>query len=34
LITRVAAKLAAYNLGLAINRALGRDNFALATLIV
>lgn len=34
LITRVAAKLAAYNLGLAINRDLGRDNFALATLIV
>jgi hypothetical protein len=34
LITRVAAKLAAYNLGLAINRQLGRDNFALATLIV
>jgi hypothetical protein len=34
LITRVAAKLAAYNLGLAINRELGRDNFALATLIV
>ena len=34
LITRVAAKLAAYNLGLSINRDLGRDNFALATLIV
>ena len=34
LITRVAAKLAAYNLGLWINRDLGRDNFALATLIV
>jgi hypothetical protein len=34
LITRVAAKLAAYNLGLAINRDLGRENFALATLIV
>lgn len=34
LITRIAAKLAAYNLGLAINRELGRDNFALATLIV
>jgi hypothetical protein len=34
LLTRVAAKLAAYNLGLAINRELGRDNFALATLIV
>jgi len=34
LITRVAAKLAAYNFGLAINRELGRDNFALATLIV
>ena len=34
LITRVAAKLAAYNLGLAINRDLGRPNFALATLIV
>lgn len=34
LITRIAAKLAAYNLGLALNRELGRDNFALATLIV
>ena len=34
LITRIAAKLAAYNLGLWINRDLGRDNFALATLIV
>jgi len=34
LLTRVAAKLAAYNLGLWINRDLGRDNFALATLIV
>jgi hypothetical protein len=34
LMTRVAAKLAAYNFGLAINRELGRDNFALATLIV
>ena len=34
LITRVAAKLAAYNLGLSINRDLGRENFALATLIV
>ena len=34
LLTRVAAKLAAYNLGLAINRELGRDNFALGTLIV
>lgn len=34
LITRIAAKLAAYNLGLAINRELGRDTFALATLIV
>ena len=34
LITRVAAKLAAYNLGLWINRDLGRDNFALATLVV
>lgn len=29
LLTRVAATLAAYNLGLAINRDLGRDNFAL-----
>ena len=34
LLTRIAAKLAAYNLGLWINRDLGRDNFALATLIV
>ena len=34
LLTRVAAKLAAYQLGLAINRELGRDNSALATLIV
>lgn len=34
LITRVAAKLAAYNLGLAINRDCGRPNFALPTLIV
>jgi hypothetical protein len=34
LLTRIAAKLAAYNLGLSINRDLGRDNFALATLIV
>jgi hypothetical protein len=34
LLTRTAAKLAAYNLGLAINRELGRPDFALATLIV
>jgi hypothetical protein len=33
-LTRIAAKLAAYNLGLAINRDLGRAQFALATLIV
>jgi hypothetical protein len=34
LITRVAAKLAAYNLGIGINRALGRPDFSFATLIV
>ncbi len=34
LITRVAAKLAAYNVGIRINRALGRPDFAFATLIV
>jgi hypothetical protein len=34
LITRVAAKLAAYNVGIRINRALGRADFAFATLIV
>jgi hypothetical protein len=34
LLTRIAAKLAAYNLGLAINRDLGRAAFAMATLIV
>jgi hypothetical protein len=32
--TRIAAKLAAYNLGLLLNRSLGRSPFALATLIV
>jgi transposase len=34
LLTRIAAKLAAYNLGILINRALGRPDFAFATLIV
>lgn len=34
LLTRIAAKLAAYNLGIAINRYLGRPDFAFATLIV
>jgi hypothetical protein len=34
LITRMAAKLAAYNLGIRINRGLGRADFAFATLIV
>jgi hypothetical protein len=34
LITRVAAKLAAYNLGIWINRTLGRPAFSFATLIV
>jgi hypothetical protein len=34
LLTRVAAKLAAYNLGIRINRWLGRPDFAFATLIV
>ncbi len=34
LITRIAAKLAAYNLGVWINRALGRPDLAFATLIV
>jgi hypothetical protein len=34
LLTRIAAKLAAYNLGVQINRDLGRPNFAFATLIV
>jgi hypothetical protein len=34
LITRVAAKLAAYNLGIWINRTLGRPDFSFATLIV
>jgi hypothetical protein len=34
LLTRMAAKLAAYNLGIRINRALGRPDFAFATLIV
>jgi hypothetical protein len=34
LLTRIAAKLAAYNLGIRINRALGRPDFAFATLIV
>lgn len=34
LITRMAAKLAAYNLGVWLNRSLGRPDFAFATLIV
>ncbi len=34
LLTRIAAKLAAYNLGIAINRFLHRPDFAFATLIV
>jgi hypothetical protein len=34
LLTRIAAKLAAYNVGIRINRALGRPDFAFATLIV
>lgn len=34
LLTRIAAKLAAYNLGIWINRACGRPDFAFATLIL
>jgi hypothetical protein len=34
LLTRIAAKLAAYNVGILINRTLGRPDFAFATLIV
>jgi hypothetical protein len=34
LVTRVAAKVAAYDLGIQINRQLGRPDFAFATLIV
>lgn len=34
LLTRMAAKAAAYNLGLLLNRMLGRPDFAFATLIV
>lgn len=34
LLTRVAAKVAAYNLGIVMNRLLGRPDFAFATLIV
>jgi hypothetical protein len=34
LLTRIAAKLAAYNLGLALNRELSRPDLAFATLIV
>ena len=34
LLRRVAAKVAAYNLGMMINRLLGRPDFAFATLIV
>jgi hypothetical protein len=34
LLMRVSAKVAAYNLGILINRLLGRPDFAFATLIV
>lgn len=34
LLTRIAAKLAAYNLGIRINRGLGRPDFAFATLVL
>lgn len=34
LLTRIAAKIAAYNLGILVNRQLGRPDLALATLIV
>lgn len=34
LITRVASKLAAYNLGISINRHFGRPDFSFSTLIV
>ena len=34
LLTRVAAKVAAYNLGILMHRLLGRPDFAFATLIV
>lgn len=34
LLMRVAAKVAAYNLGMLLNRLLGRPDFAFATLIV
>jgi hypothetical protein len=34
LITRIAAKLAAYASGIQINRTLGRPDFAFPTLIV
>ena len=34
LLMRVAAKVAAYNLGIMLNRLLGRPDFAFATLIV
>lgn len=34
LLTRIASKLAAYNLGILINRSYGRQDFAFATLIV
>jgi len=34
LLTRIAAKLAAFNLGLRMNRSLGRPDFSFATLIV
>ncbi len=34
LLARTAAKTAAYNLGISLNRQLGRPDFALVTLIV
>ena len=34
LLTRVAAKVAAYNLGIVLNRVFGRPDFAFATLII
>jgi hypothetical protein len=34
LLMRVAAKVAAYNLSIALNRLFGRPDFAFATLIV
>lgn len=34
LLTRIGAKIAAYNVGILVNRQLGRPDLALATLIV